>query len=136
MGNDFKKAPLSEEVQQEMQDSVEEKVDASEDFIKKILSGGSFSSGRVIRNMPFLLFLFFLGIVYIANRHYAENTARKIDHLSREVKVMGWEYKTLKADLMLKSTQSEIASKVDTFGLKILTAPPKKLLMVDNQEKK
>ena len=134
MANTFKE-PLSEEVQQEMQDSVEEKVDASEDFIKKILSGGSFSSSAVIRNMPFLLFLFFLGMMYIANRHHAENTARKIDKLSREVKVMSWEYKTHKTDLMLKSTQSEIASKVDTFGLKILTAPPKKLLVSKTQEK-
>lgn len=135
MANKFKE-PLSERAQQEMQDSVEEKVDASEDFIKKVLSGGPFSSGRVIQHLPFLLFLFFLGIIYIANRHYAENTARKIDDLSKDVKVMGWEFKTLKADLMLKSTQSHIASKVDTFGLKILTAPPQKLLVEKVENKK
>lgn len=122
-------------MQQEIQDSVEEKASASEDFVRKVLSGGRFSSLSIVNNIPFILFLSFLGIIYIANRHYAENTVRKISSLSREVKVMSWEFKTLKADLMLRSTQSEVLKLVDTVGLKELVSPPRKIVIKKETEK-
>lgn len=136
MANTYKKnEPLPENIQQEIQDSVEEKASASEDFIRKLLSGGRLSSLSIVNNIPFILFLFFLGIIYIANRHYAENTVRKISSLSKEVKVMSWEFKTLKADLMLRSTQSEVSKLVDTAGLKELVVPPRKIIIKKEGEK-
>ena len=126
MSNAFK-SRLSEEIQQEMQDSVEEKVNVSENFIKRLLSGGKISSLWAASYLPFVLFLFALAVVYIANRHYTESMVRDIDRVANEVKVLSWEYKTLQADLMLKSTQSEIASKVEDLGLKVLVEPPVKI---------
>lgn len=129
MSNKFK-SRLSEEVQQEMQDSVEEKASASENFIRKTLSGGQLSSLWAASHLPFMLFLFCLGVIYIANRHHTENMVRDIDRVSNEVKVLSWEYKTLQAELMLKSTQSEIVSKVEPLGLKVLLEPPRKLTIM------
>jgi len=129
MANTYKQEPLSEKVQQEMQDAVEEKASATEEFLRKLLSGGKVSSITVFNNIPFLLFLAFLGIVYIANRHNAENTVRKISKISKEVKELSWEFKTLKADLMLKSTQSEVYALVDTVGLRELVVPPRKIVV-------
>ncbi|RKD13233.1 hypothetical protein BCY91_10455 [Pelobium manganitolerans] len=78
--------------------------------------------------LPFLLFLSFLGMIYIGNRHSAENNIRKIDALSKEVKELSWDFKTLKADLMFKSRQTEVIKKVDSLlGLKVSTKPPVKL---------
>lgn len=134
MSNRFRNI-LSEEVQQEMQDSVEEKASVSEGFIRTLLSGGRLSSLWAASYLPFMLFLFCLGVIYIANRHHMENSVRDIDRLSNEVKVLSWEYKTLQADLMLKSTQSEIASKVEAYGLKVLVEPPIKL-EVDKEKNK
>jgi len=135
MANTYKKEPLSEKVQQEMQDSVEEKASATEEFFQKLLSGGKMSSVTVVNSIPFLLFLAFLGIVYIANRHYAENTVRKIAKINKEVKVLSWEFKTLKADLMLKSTQSEVLALVDTVGLRELVEPPRKIVVKSQNTK-
>lgn len=126
MSNRFK-SPLSEEVQQEMQDSVEEKASVSEGFIRAFLSGGKLSSAWVVSYLPFVFFVFCLGVLYISNRHYAENMVRDIDRVSNEVKVLSWEYKTLQADLMLRSTQTEIVSKVEEYGLRTLVEPPKKI---------
>ena len=134
MSNTFK-SRLSEEIQQEMHDSVEEKVSVFESLIKRVLSGGKFSSLRAVSYLPFMLFVFFLTVVYIANRHYTENTVRHIDRVANEVKVLSWEYKTLQADLMLKSTQSEIASKVDALGLKVLVEPPVKIRVNESKKK-
>lgn len=135
MANTYKKQPLSEKAQQEMQDSVEAKASATEEFVHKVLTGGKMSSVTVVNSIPFLLFFAFLGIVYIANRHYAENTVRKISNLNGEVKVLSWEFKTLKADLMLKSTQSEILAQVDTVGLMELVVPPRKIIVKKESKK-
>lgn len=126
MSNKFK-SPLSEEVQQEMQDSVEEKANASESFIRAFLSGSRMSSIWAANYLPFVFFIFCLGVLYIANRHYTENMVRDIDRISNEVKVLSWEHKTLQADLMLRSTQTEIVSKVENSGLRPLIEPPKKI---------
>jgi hypothetical protein len=63
----------------------------------------------------------------------AMKNIRKIDKLSKEVKELSWEYKSLKADLMFKSKLTEVAKKVDTLGIKELVAPPKKIV-VSNDE--
>lgn len=136
MANTYKKnEPLTEKMQQEIQDSVEEKASASEDFVRKALSAGGLSSLSIVNNLPFILFIAFLGVIYIANKHYAENTVRKISSLSKEVKVMSWEFKTLKADLMLRSTQSEVLKLVDTVGLKELVVPPRKIVIKKETDK-
>ena len=68
-------------------------------------------------------------MIYIGNRHFAENNIRNIDKLNKEVKELSWDFKTLKADLMLKSTQTEVAKQVDTLGLKEPIEPPKKIII-------
>jgi hypothetical protein len=72
-------------------------------------------------------------MVYIGNKHLAEKNVRSIDKLTREVKELSWDYKTLKADLMLKSTQSEVAKQVDTLGLKELVEPPQKIILISEK---
>jgi len=128
--NAYKRQPLSEEQQAELQETVEEKADATSSFFRSLFSTGRFSSSAFVGYIPFIAFVGFLAILYIANRHYAERTVRQIDHLSREVKEMNWDYKSLSADLMKLTTQSEIAKRVDTMGLKERKAPPKKIVVV------
>nr|WP_294894947.1 FtsL-like putative cell division protein [uncultured Pedobacter sp.] len=92
------------------------------------LAKKAFSKEAATDALPFLLFLSFLGMIYIGNRHSAENNIRKIDGLSKEVKELSWDFKTLKADLMFKSRQTEVIKKVDSLlGLKVSVKPPIKL---------
>lgn len=128
--NAYKRQPLSEEQQAELQETVEEKADATRSFFQSLFSMERFSSSAFVGYIPFIAFVALLAILYIANRHYAERTVRQIDHLSKEVKEMNWDYKSLSADLMKLTTQSEIAKRVDTMGLKERKAPPKKIVVV------
>ena len=128
--NAYKREPLSEEQQAELQETVEEKADATRSFFQSLFSTERFSSSAFVGYIPFIAFLGVLAILYIANRHYAERTIRQIDHLGKEVKEMNWDYKSLSADLMKLTTQSEIAKRVDTMGLKERKAPPKKIVVV------
>lgn len=129
MLNSYKKNELSEEQQEEMSDAVEEKADATRNFFLLLISGKGFQSSNAVKAIPFICFLAVLGMIYIANRHFAEQHVREIESLSRDVKTLSWEYKSLKADLMLKSTLSEVSKKVDTLGLKTLVEPPKKIII-------
>ena len=104
-------------------------------FFTVLLTDGVISKEAASEMMPFIIFIAFLGMVYIGNRHFTEKNIRNIDKLNKEVKEMRWDYKTLKADLMLRSTQTEVAKKVDTLGLKERVEPPKKLMVPDLKEK-
>lgn len=83
-----------------------------------------FSYRWITRNIPFFLFLAALAVVYIYNGHYADKTIRSINKVSKELKELHHEYKTLKSEVMFRSKQSELAKTVDTLGLKELTVPP------------
>jgi hypothetical protein len=78
----------------------------------------------VVKNIPFFLFLAVLAVIYIYNGHYADKTVRNINKLSRELKELQYEYKTLKSEVMFRSKQSELAKAVEPLGLKELMSPP------------
>lgn len=84
----------------------------------------------VVKNIPFFLFLAVLAVIYIYNGHYADKTARSISKVSRELKELQYEYKTLKSEVMFRSKQSELAKAVEPLGLKELTSPP--VVLVDS----
>ncbi|GGG96763.1 MULTISPECIES: FtsL-like putative cell division protein [Pedobacter] len=112
--------------------TAEEKMD-SNSFISKLFNDGLVSKEAATDALPYLCFLAFLGMVYIANSHFAVNNVRRIDKLNKEVKELRWEYKSLKADLMFKSKLTEVAKKVDTLGIKELIEPPKKIIVKSDE---
>ena len=83
------------------------------------------STENLMKNIPFLLLILALGILYIANAHYHLQLERKIDEKEDVVEKLGWEYMTTKSDVMYSSKQSEVAKAVEELGLKPLTEPPK-----------
>ncbi len=132
--NAYKKEALSEEQIEELQDAVQEKEEVTRNFFRDLLSFNYMSSITFVRLVPFIGFVGFLAIMYIANRHYAERNIRKIDKISREVKELSWDYKSLSAELMKMTTQSEIAKKAEIIGLKERNTPPMKII-VEHQTK-
>ena len=132
--NVYKQEPLTEEQQVELQETVEEKADATRSFFQSLFVSDRFSSAAFVGYIPFIAFVGLLAIVYIANRHYAERNVREIDRLSREVKEMNWDYKSLSAEMMKQTTQTEIAKRVDSLGLKERVEPPKKIRLVKSKK--
>jgi hypothetical protein len=65
------------------------------------------------------LFLAVLAILYIANGHLTDKTIRKINTTKKEIKQLQFEYKTLKADLMLKSESINIEKAMAPYGLQV-----------------
>jgi hypothetical protein len=81
----------------------------------------------ITQNMPFILFLAALALIYIANSHLAEKKVRRINKLGREIKELKWEYLNVKSELMFRSKMSEVSKAVDPLGLKPLSSPPQKI---------
>jgi len=102
-------------------------------FFKRLFTEGAVTKESATAMMPFLIFLSLLTMLYIANSHMAVKNIRDIDKLSKEVKELSWEYKSLKADLMFKSKLTEVAKKVDTLGIKELIEPPKKIVVSSDE---
>lgn len=125
-------SPLEEEeIFLKKPEKLEEKAEPG--FLRKVFTEGVVSKEDATAMLPFILFLAFLGMVYIANSHMAVNNIRTIDKLSKEVKELSYEYKSLKADLMFKSKLTEVQKKVDTLGIKELIEPPKKIIISENE---
>mgnify|MGYP001553799541 FL=1 len=128
---------LRTEIQEEEIEEVAEvkdvpQKDIPENFLTSFFKKGVISTEAATNALPFILFLAFLGMVYIGNMHMAENNIREIDKLSKEVKELGWGYKASKADLAFKSTLSEVIKRADTLGLKELVAPPQKIVVKED----
>ena len=81
----------------------------------------------ITQNMPFILFLAVLALIYIANSHLAEKKVRRINKLGREIKELKWEYLNVKSELMFRSKMSEVSKAVEPLGLKELNSPPQKI---------
>ena len=87
----------------------------------KKLSGysalGSTSAELVLQNLPFVLFLGFLAIIYIANAHFAEKRVREVFELQKEVKDLRREYHSLRSDIAFNSRRTELARQLKNKGL-------------------
>ncbi len=77
-----------------------------------------FNYNRVVRNIPFFLFLSLLAILYIYNGHHADKLVRKIATTEKNIKELEFEYKTVKSDLIFRSKASELVKAVEPLGLK------------------
>lgn len=92
-----------------------------------------FEEGFPVHYLPKIIFVLVLGLIYIGNTHYAEQTVRKINIMQVEVEDLRADYTTLKADLMFSSKQSEVAKKVKAFGLKESLIPPYKVVVEEGE---
>lgn len=118
----------------EQEEEAEKKLVVEDKPIKEIpdnflsqLFAKKFNAQAATDALPFILFLAFLGMIYIGNRHLAEKNIRDIDKITREVKEMSWDYKATKAELAYKSTLTEVAKRADTLGVKESIQPPQKI---------
>ena len=97
--------------------------------IRDILNGSLLTRGIILRNIGFIVWLTFLGFVYIGNSYHAEKIARSINRLQREVKDLRAESITTAAELMYVSRQSVVQQMVKNNRLEVKESvePPYKI---------
>src|SRR5712664_90446 len=96
---------------------------------KRLKLESYFEEGFPVKYLPKILFVVFLGLLYISNTHYADKTTREIEKAQTEVEDLRADFTTLKADVMFASKQSEVARRVKSIGLEESLKPPFKVVV-------
>jgi hypothetical protein len=97
--------------------------------ILNVISGSFLSKDITLKFLPFIFYLTFLAICYIANGYYAENKIRQLNKLTSELKELRSEFIITKSDLMFISKQSEVAKSALILGIKESKEPPIKIIL-------
>ena len=92
-----------------------------------VLNGSFLTKEKVVRNMPFLLYVAGLMLCYIAYGYWTERTVRELDRTNSELKEMRSEYITVRSHLEKAEQQSQVASDISGLGLRESRVPPKRI---------
>jgi hypothetical protein len=122
------------EVEEVRQPERRRKSRSSRNFVRLVNIFGWFDRDQLARNMPFILYVTFLVLCYIANSYYSESIIRDIDKTKAELKEKSSEFIILRSELMYSSKQSEVATAVSAYQLHESMEPPKKLIQSSNPE--
>lgn len=82
------------------------------------------SDRKFFDQLPFLLFLTFLGVLYITNSYRVEEEVREIESIKKAIVEQKNEFVITKTRVSLQGQRSEIRDKVDTLGIKEAGTPP------------
>lgn len=104
--------------------------------ILNVISGSFLSKEVTLKFLPFIFYLTFIAICYIANGYYAESKVRQMNKLTNELKELRSEFIITKSDLMFISKQSEVAKAALSLGIKESKEPPRKIILKSDSIKK
>ena len=139
MSNKFREVPKAEQVHENLE-NVESKNSTTDTpppkkrkkgvlakALSSVFSGTFLTNERTLKHVPFILFLAFIAILYIANGYQADDKIREVNRITNELKELRSEYISTKSDLMFVSKQSEVAKAVEPMGIKEPIVPPMKI---------
>ena len=97
--------------------------------VANVVSGSFLSQESTVKNLPFIFFLSFLAVCYIAKGYYDDDQVRKLNRLTNEIKELRTQYIVVKDSLVIKSKQTEVAKALadQSTGIKESVVPPKKI---------
>ena len=94
-----------------------------------VFDGTVLTRDRVVRQLPFVLFVTFLIILYIGNRYHAEKVIRETMHLQTELRELRARSISTASELEFISRQTEVARMVERRSMELHEAvdPPVKI---------
>jgi hypothetical protein len=110
------------EENKDIQEFVDPKVESKEHkktSLKELIDGSIITRKAITQQLPFILFVSFLAVLYIGNRYHAEKIVRKIDKLQVEVQDLRAESIITASELMFISKQSEVLKLVNLQNINI-----------------
>jgi len=110
-------------------DIKEEHIISSSSALRGMIDGTLLTRKAVQKQLPFLLFIAFIGILYISNRYHADKLRREISTLKLELGELRAHALYTSSELMKLGRQTEVAEEVKKHGLEIKESevPPKKI---------
>ncbi len=97
--------------------------------LKDYIHIGPMFSEWIFGNLPFVFFLFFIGLIYIANANFRDKQVRDIQNLEKDIKNLKWRYNSAKADVMFSTKQSEVEKFVGPYNLRASNQRTKRIII-------
>jgi hypothetical protein len=100
--------------------------------LRLVLEGSFLSRDKVIRQLPFLITLTFMGMAYIFNSNYADKMVIQINRTKNELEELRFNYINTKSKLMHSTRQSELVHRLEARGVKESKIPPRKIIIEES----
>ena len=99
--------------------------------LRTLLDGTLLADRMILDQLPFIAFLALLAMIYIGNRYHAEKVVRETTRLKKEIQELRAESISVSAELMYKSTKSQVLRAIRGKGLDLKESrvPPKKIVV-------
>jgi hypothetical protein len=125
MANKFKEKPKATETKAAPKENRVMKSVAS------VVSGSFLSKEATLRNLPYVFFLSFVAVCYIAIGYNADDQVRKQNKLMNEINELRTQYIVIKDSLVIKSKQTEVARALarQNTGIRESVVPPIKIVV-------
>lgn len=139
MANRFKEVEKAEEIREEKTETARKEQNTSSTSKKgglaKSLStvfGGNFlGNPGIIKQLPFIFFLSFIALFYIANGYWADDKIRQMNKLTNELKELRSEQVSIQSGLESVTNEVHVAEKAKSIGLEESRIPPMKIVIKD-----
>jgi hypothetical protein len=97
--------------------------------LSSVLNGSFLTREGILKQLPYVLFVAFLLVLYIWNGYHAEKTVRELYKTDLQLKELKSEYTTTFSKLEILRQQSKVAEKIKAVGLEESRVPPKKIVI-------
>ncbi len=97
--------------------------------IRGLVNGSIVASDIVRKQIPFIIVLFILGLIYISNRFHAEKVFRETETTQKQIEDLRAEKIEIQSKLMTSSRRGQVLKILNEKGstLKENTVPPRKI---------
>lgn len=93
----------------------------------------SISYKGVVLNVPYLIFLALLGVMYISNSNKGLSLAREIEKKKKVLKEVRWRYKDAQANLIFATSEKQISERAMPIGILPLQKPAFEIKAVEKK---
>ena len=97
--------------------------------VRLVLDGTFLSWNNFTEWVSIVIFLAFLGLVYIGNNHLAEKKIRETDSINTRIKELKFDHMYRKSQLTEVTRQSVIGERLLPSGVKASIEPPNKIFL-------
>ena len=97
--------------------------------VRGLVNGSIVASEIVRKQIPFIVVLFVLGLVYISNRFHAEKVFRETEETQKQIEDLRAEKIEIQSNLMTNSRRGQVLKLLKENGstLQDPSAPPRKI---------
>ncbi len=98
-------------------------------LLRDLIDGRILTRYIVVKQLPYILFLTFLAIIYIGNRYHAEKVVRETTNLQERLEELRSDAISIESKLFNLSKQSNVSKEIKKRGLELYESivPPKRI---------